>query len=146
MVKLDRERIEEAIYPVGFYRKKAATIQEASSYIIEEFDGEVPRTEEELLKIRGVGPKAAHIILESAFGEKTVAVDTHLHRILNLWGFIETSTPEESFKVLKERLSLEEQAGLNKLLVSFGQVICKPVGPLCAECPVARSCPASKRV
>jgi len=75
MVKLDRERIEEAIYPVGFYRKKAATIQEASSYIIEEFDGEVPRTEEELLKIRGVGPKAAHIILESAFGEKTVCTE-----------------------------------------------------------------------
>ncbi len=145
MVQLDRKRIEEAIYPAGFYRRKAATILEASSYIIENFGGEVPRSEEELLKIKGVGPKAAHIILESAFGEKTVAVDTHLHRILNMWGFIETSTPEESLEALKKRLSPEEQAGLNKLLVSFGQVVCKPVRPLCGECPVGRYCPALQK-
>ena len=143
MVQLDKNRIEEAIYPVGFYRKKAAAILEASAFIIENFDGEVPDTEEELLKIKGVGPKAVHIILESAFGEKTVAVDTHVHRILNIWGFIETSTPEESLTAIKKRLSPDEQAGLNKLLVSFGQVVCKPVKPLCEECPVTGLCPAS---
>ncbi len=143
MVQLEKKRIEEAIYPVGFYRRKAATILEASSYIIDKFGGEVPGSEEKLLEIKGVGPKAAHIILESAFGEKTVAVDTHLHRILNMWGFIETSTPEESREALKKRLAPEEQAGLNKLLVSFGQVVCKPVKPLCEECPVTGLCPAS---
>ncbi len=145
MVNLDRERIEEAIYPVGFYRRKAAAILEASSYIIENFGGEIPGSEEELLKIKGIGPKAAHIILESAFGEKTVAVDTHLHRILNMWGFIETSTPEESLEALKKRLTPEEQAGLNRLLVSFAQVICRPARPLCGECPVAGCCPTSRR-
>lgn len=145
MLELDRERIEKAIYPVGFYRKKAASILEVSAYLVEHFGGEVPRSEEELLQIRGIGPKAAHIILETAFGEKTVAVDTHVHRILNLWGFIETSTPEESLKAVKERLSPDEQSGLNKLLVSFGQVICRPLGPLCGECPVSEYCPAFRR-
>ncbi len=146
MANLSLERIEEAIYPVGFYRKKARTILEASNYLLERFGGEVPRTEEGLLKIKGVGPKAAHIVLETAFGEKTVAVDTHVHRILNLWGFIETSTPEESFGELKRKLTPREQAGLNKLLVSFGQVICRPVKPLCGECPVAGECPAFRQV
>ncbi|WP_457599363.1 endonuclease III domain-containing protein [Hydrogenimonas sp.] len=142
MAALTEERIAEAIYPVGFYRKKAQTIRQMSRYLLEHCGGEVPRNEAELLKIKGVGPKAAHIVLETAFGEKTVAVDTHVHRILNLWGFLATATPEESFNELKRRLSPEEQAGLNKLLVSFGQVICRPAKPLCTECPVADECPA----
>ncbi len=141
MVSIGRERIEKSIYPVGFYRKKAATIMEVSQYLIEKFGGEVPSSEEELLKIKGIGQKAANIILESAFGCKTVAVDTHVHRILNMWGFIETSSPEESFTLLKERLTPDEQAGLNKLLVSFGQTICKPAGAECGNCPVADLCP-----
>ncbi|WP_457593157.1 endonuclease III domain-containing protein [Hydrogenimonas sp.] len=144
MVQLPKEKIEETIYPVGFYRKKAASILEISAELIEKYDARVPSTEAELLKIRGIGPKAAHIILESAFGEKTVAVDTHVHRILNLWGFVETSTPNETFEVLKERLTPDEQAGLNRLLVSFGQVICKPQRPACNACPVAGLCPAAQ--
>ena len=144
MVTLKRETIEKCIYPVGFYRKKAATILEVSQYIVENYGGEVPSTEEELLKIRGIGPKAANIILESAFGHKTVAVDTHLHRILNLWECIDTSSPKESFRVLKEGLTPDEQAGLNKLLVSFGQTICKPSRADCGSCPVESLCPATR--
>lgn len=140
MVRLDKEEIERLIYPVGFYRKKAKSILDISKELIERFDGAVPSEEDKLLSIKGIGPKAANIILESAFGRSTVAVDTHLHRILNLWGFIETSTPEESFKELKKRLLPHEQAGLNKLLVSFGQVICKPLAPRCQECPVLDFC------
>ncbi len=143
MVKLKQEEIERAIYPVGFYRKKAKAILDISKELIERFDGSVPSCEEELLSIKGIGPKAANIILESAFQKETVAVDTHLHRILNLWGFLNTSSPEESFRELKRELAPKEQAGLNKLLVSFGQVVCRPVAPLCSECPVSGMCPAA---
>ncbi|BDY12897.1 endonuclease III domain-containing protein [Hydrogenimonas cancrithermarum] len=140
MVKLSRQEIEKVIYPVGFYRKKAQTILDISHTVLERFKGEVPRSEAELLGIKGIGPKAANIILESAFGVETVAVDIHVHRILNRWGFVSTKTPEESLKILKEKLTPAEQKGLNKLLVSFGQVLCRPVKPICSECPVVQLC------
>ena len=140
MVTLSKETIEEAIYPVGFYRKKAQAILDISHYLLERCDGEVPDTEAELLKIKGIGPKAAAIILERAFGQNVVAVDTHVHRILNLWGFLHTKTPEESYERLKTLLTDEEKKGLNRLLVAFGQVICKPVHPHCDLCSVSRLC------
>ena len=143
MVTLSKETIEKAIYPVGFYRKKAQAILDISRYLLKQCGGEVPDTEEELLKIKGIGPKAAAIILERAFGKTVVAVDTHVHRILNLWGFLQTKTPEESYETLKTVLSDEEKAGLNRLLVAFGQTICRPQKPLCDKCSVSRLCPAA---
>ena len=140
MVTLSPETIEEAIYPVGFYRKKARTILDISHYLLDHCGGEVPDTEAELLKIKGIGPKAAAIILERAFGQNIVAVDVHVHRILNRWGFLDTKTPEESYERLKTLLSDQEKKGLNRLLVAFGQVICKPTKPLCDECPVVHLC------
>jgi endonuclease-3 len=143
MVTLPAETIEKAIYPVGFYRKKARTILDISHYLLKHCDGEVPDTEEALLRIKGIGPKAAAIILERAFGKKVVAVDTHVHRILNLWGFLHTPAPEASYETLKTLLDDEEKAGLNRLLVAFGQAVCRPHKPLCEECPVAHLCPQS---
>ncbi len=140
MVTLSPETIEEAIYPVGFYRKKARTILDISHYLLDHCGGEVPDTEAELLKIKGIGPKAAAIILERAFGQNIVAVDVHVHRILNRWGFLDTKTPEESYERLKTLLSDQEKKGLNRLLVAFGQVICRPIHPLCKECPVSDMC------
>jgi len=140
MVILSPETIEEAIYPVGFYRKKAQTILDISRYLLDHCSGEVPGTEVELLKIKGIGPKAAAIILERAYGQNVVAVDVHVHRILNRWGFLDTKTPEESYERLKTLLSDEEKKGLNRLLVAFGQVICRPLHPHCKECPVSDMC------
>jgi len=143
MVTLSKETIEKAIYPVGFYRKKAQAILDISRYLLKHCGGEVPDTEEALLKIKGIGPKAAAIILERAFGKTVVAVDTHVHRILNLWDFLQTKTPEESYDALKTLLDDEEKAGLNRLLVAFGQAVCRPRKPLCGACPVAHLCPAA---
>ncbi|WP_201352307.1 endonuclease III domain-containing protein [Hydrogenimonas urashimensis] len=140
MVTLPQETIEKAIYPVGFYRKKARTILDISHYLLKHFDGKVPDTEKELLKIRGIGPKAAAIILERAFGKDAVAVDVHVHRILNRWGFLQTRTPKESYEALKTLLVSQEKKGLNRLLVSFGQVICKPLKPQCDNCPIKDLC------
>ncbi len=141
MAKLPVEAIEKAIHPVGFWRKKARAVHDISVEILERFDGEVPNDETTLRSIKGIGPKAAAIILERAFGQNIVAVDTHLHRILNLWGFLKTRTPEESYEILNTTLNDEEKRGLNRLLVAFGQTICKPSHPDCAACPVKTLCP-----
>lgn len=136
MVHVSRETIERAIYPVGMYRRKAATILEVSQALLERFGGEVPRSLEELCSIKGVGRKTAKIVLESGYGLPYMAVDTHVHRILNRWGFVQTKSAQETDRVLEERLPTELRRGLNRLLVSFGQLYCKPVRPDCRECPV----------
>jgi len=143
MLQLPEERIAEAIYPVGFWRRKAASVQEVSRQLLERFGGEVPRRLEDLTSLKGVGPKTAKIVLEHAFGESVTAVDTHVHRILNLLGFVRTRTPEETDRVLETKLPPEERKGLNKLLVSFGQTICRPRHPNCLECPIRSFCPCS---
>ena len=141
MARLPVETIEKAIYPVGFWRKKARSIHDIATEILERFGGEVLDDEKSLRSIKGIGPKAAAIILERAFGRNIVAVDTHVHRILNLWGFLQTRTPEESYEMLNEILNDEEKRGLNRLLVAFGQAICRPARPKCGECPVRHFCP-----
>ncbi len=143
MVKLDRETVAEAIYPVGFYNKKAQSILDVARDLLEHHGGEVPDTFEALVRVKGIGPKTANIVLENAFGQKTVAVDTHVHRIVNLLGFVDTAAPEATERALKETLDATELAGLNKLLVSFGQVICRPQKPHCGECPVRQFCPTA---
>ena len=140
MLKLDIKEIEELIYPVGFYRKKAKTLHSVAQELIDRFDGVVPDTLEELLSIKGVGVKTAQIVLESAFNQDIVAVDTHLHRILNMWHFIETKSPQESAKLLNQKLPNKYKKGLNRLLVSFAQTICKPNYPECQNCPVKNYC------
>ena len=140
MVTLEQETIARAIYPAGFYNKKAQSILDIARYLLEHCNGEVPDTLDALVKIKGIGRKTANIVLENAFGRKTVAVDTHVHRIPNLLGFIHTKSPEQTEAVLKKKLGSEQLEGLNKLLVSFAQVICKPRKPLCGECPISDYC------
>jgi len=141
MLKLSEESIADAIYPVGFWRKKAASVREVTRTLLERHDGEVPRTLKELTAIKGIGPKTAKIVLEHAYGEEVTAVDTHVHRILNLLGVVETATPEETDKVLERVLPAAGRKGVNKLLVSFGQAICRPRNPRCDECPIRSCCP-----
>ena len=141
MISLDTAEIERLIYPVGFYRKKAKSLKEISQILIDRFDGTVPNDFGKLISIKGIGDKTASIVLENAFGKDIVAVDTHLHRILNMWGVIDTNSEKESAKVLNALLSDENKRGLNRLIVSFGQVICKPVSKKCDICPIKDRCP-----
>ncbi len=144
MLELSEAQIAEVIYPVGFWRKKAASVLEVSRVLLERHGGEVPQTLEELTAIKGIGPKTAKIVLENAYGASVAAVDTHVHRILNLLGAVETGTPEETDRVLGTLLEPEELRGLNKLLVSFGQTICRPRHPDCIRCPIRSCCPVPK--
>ena len=138
--KLSEEEIAKLIYPAGFYKNKAKTIKEISKIILEKYNGKVPDTLEELLKFKGVGRKTANLVLSEGFNKPAICVDVHVHRISNRLGFIKTKTPEETEFALMKKLPEKYWNKINKLLVGFGQTICKPVSPYCSKCPVKKFC------
>ena len=140
LLEIPLEQLEQIVRPTGMYRKKAQTLREVSSNLIERFQGHVPNTKEELLSLKGVGEKTANIVLNNAFHIPTIAVDTHVHRLPNLWKFIETTSEKETFKALCEKVPQEFWNQLNFTLVSFGQTICLPRNPQCKQCAIAQYC------
>ncbi len=140
LLEISLEDLEKLIYPVGFYRNKARHLKGLAKQLIEDFEGKVPDNLEDLLRLRGVGRKVANIVLSEGFGKPAIAVDVHVHRISNRWGLVKTKSPEETERVLMEVVPQEYWRDYNRLLVAFGQTICKPVKPKCAECPVKEWC------
>ncbi len=140
MLKLSCEEIEKEIYPVGFYKTKSKAIIDLCKTLTEKYNSQVPNEKKELLKLKGVGEKVANIVLESAFEKECIAVDTHVHRIVNLLGFINSKNEKETEKLLEKKLDKKHLKNLNKLLVSFGQVICTPKKPKCDICPILEFC------
>jgi endonuclease-3 len=140
MLEIRRERIEELIYPVGFYRNKAKVLQEVSRSLIEVYGGEVPDDLDELLKLKGVGRKTANLVITMGYDKPGICVDTHVHRITNRFGYVDTRTPDETEMELRRKLPVEHWIGINDLLVTWGQNICKPISPLCSKCVVLGLC------
>jgi endonuclease-3 len=140
MVTLDRQTVERAIYPVGFYRTKAAQILDISQRLLEEFGGQVPDDLDTLTGFRGVGRKTANLVLAEGYGLPAICVDTHVHRISNRWGYIRTKDPLATEMALRRKLPREYWITYNPLLVALGQHRCKPTSPICSACPVMRFC------
>jgi endonuclease-3 len=140
MLAISSRQIEKAIYPVGFYRTKAKIIRDVCKTLIEKYDSRVPDEIDELLKLKGVGRKTANLVVTLGYGKPGVCVDTHVHRISNRWGFIETNTPFETEMVLRGKLPRKYWIDYNSLVVAFGQTVCRPISPKCTECPVERYC------
>ncbi|MFO7752133.1 MAG: endonuclease III [Desulfobacteraceae bacterium] len=140
MVGLDAREIEKLIHPAGFSPTKSKRIREISRILLQEYDGKVPDTMEKLLELPGVGRKTANLVLVEAFGKPGICVDTHVHRISNRIGYISTGNAEKTETALREKLPLKHWEEYNRLLVAFGQVICRPVSPKCGECPVYDMC------
>ena len=138
---MEEKAIEKLIYPVGFYRNKARTIKEASRVIAENLLGKTPDTIDELLKLNGVGRKTANLVVTLGHGKPGICVDTHVHRICNIWGYVKTKNPEATETALRAKLPKRHWIEFNNLLVTFGQNVCKPVSPLCSRCPMERICP-----
>jgi endonuclease-3 len=141
LMDLPLKDLEEAIRPVGFYKTKARALKAIAAQLLARHGGKVPDDLDALLALPGVGRKTANLVLTEGFGKEGICVDTHVHRILNWWGFVETKAPEETEMVLRETLPRPWWIPVNGLLVSFGQTTCKPVGPKCAECPLRPRCP-----
>ena len=138
---LPAAELERLIFPVGFYRTKAKNLRLAMGVLRERFGGDVPQTVEELVELPGVGRKTANLVVTEGFRRPGICVDTHVHRITNLWGYVDTRNPLETEMALRAKLPRSQWIGLNKTLVSFGQKLCVPVSPWCSRCPVEEWCP-----
>jgi len=141
MVTLSRKAIARLIYPVGFYPTKAKQLKEISRILIDTYNGEVPADIDKLLELPGVGRKTANLVLIEGFGMDAICVDTHVHRISNRIGYVETSTADKTEFALRKKLPRKHWIYYNEILVAFGQVICRPISPWCSRCPVEEMCP-----
>ncbi|XP_044760524.1 endonuclease III-like protein 1 [Coccinella septempunctata] len=136
------ENLGKLIYPVGFWKSKVKYIKKTTLMLKEQYNSDIPNTVKELCKLPGVGPKMAHICMKTAWGEVTgIGVDTHVHRISNRLGWVNSKTPEETRKALENWMPQELWSEVNHLLVGFGQQICKPVKPQCPTCLNYTICP-----
>jgi endonuclease-3 len=140
ILTLSTKTIEKVIYPVGFYKTKARNIKSICRDIIYRFEGRIPDHMEGLLSLKGVGRKTANLVLTEGFGKLGICVDTHVHRISNRLGYVKTTTPEETEWALREKLPQRYWIEFNTLLVMWGQNICKPISPLCSQCPLFIFC------
>lgn len=140
MVKINPDKLTEAIYPVGFYKNKANQIIELSKEIIEKYDGKTPDTIEELTKFKGVGRKTANLVLAKGFNKPAICVDVHVHRIFNRLKYVKTKTPDETEMVLRKKLPKKYWIQINTYLVTLGQNVCKPIKPKCEICPIKELC------
>jgi endonuclease-3 len=140
MVTLSADEIAQLIYPVGFYRTKARDILAICQQLITQHAGQVPADMNQLLALPGVGRKTANLVLAIGFGIPAICVDIHVHRICNRWGYVDTTTPEETEQVLRQALPSAFWIPINGLLVTLGQQICHPTSPRCSQCPLRTVC------
>ncbi|MDD5193290.1 MAG: endonuclease III [Candidatus Nanoarchaeia archaeon] len=141
ILKLPLKKLERIIFSSGHYHKKALTLKHVSKEIITRFNGKVPNKKEELLSIKGIGPKTANIVLNFAFGEPVLPIDTHCHRIPNRLGWVKTKNPEQTEKELEKILPKNYWFEFNGIFVLFGKTICQPISPWCSKCPINHLCP-----
>jgi endonuclease-3 len=140
LAKAKQAEVRELIRPVGFYNMKATSIIKVAKMIVKDFGGEVPSNVDALMSLPSVGRKTANCVLVYGFEEPAIPVDTHVHRISNRLGLVETKTPEETEEKLVETVPRRYWLRLNDLFVRFGQTTCKPVGPRCGECTLRAGC------
>lgn len=139
--RIPARQLQKLIYPVGFYRTKARTIKLIARELIKRFGGKVPHAMEELLSLKGVGRKTANLVLTLGFHSLGICVDTHVHRISNRLGVVETKNPLETEMALRRVLPKRFWIEYNDLLVTFGHNVCKPISPLCSKCRLRHLCP-----
>jgi len=140
-VDIDIKELELLIHPCGFYRNKAANIKACAKKVLEEFNGNVPSTMEELLTLPGVGRKTANVVLLEVFGiANGIAVDTHAKRISNKLGLSSKSDPEKIEQDLLKLFDKEDLKFVNHLLVWHGRNYCKAQKPDCKNCTINKFC------
>jgi endonuclease-3 len=142
MLALGEEGVREHIRTIGLFRNKAKNVIALSQMLVDEFGGEVPRTRDELTRLPGVGRKTANVVLSMAFGEATMAVDTHIFRIANRIGLAPGDTPDEVEEGLTRVIPDEYLFHAHHWLILHGRYVCKARRPECERCIIADLCKA----
>ncbi|MBI5568614.1 MAG: endonuclease III [Desulfomonile tiedjei] len=137
---LSEDEIAKLIFPVGFYKTKAKTLIHICNDLVHRFGGKVPDDLDALLTLKGVGRKTANLVVTLGFGKLGICVDTHVHRVSNRLGYVETKTPEQTEMALRAKLPAEYWIEFNDLLVTWGQNICRPISPFCSKCAIRPYC------
>ena len=140
MLDLGVERVTELIRTIGLFRTKARNHVETCRILVEQHGGEVPRTREALQALPGVGRKTANVVLNVAFGEPTMAVDTHVFRVANRTGLAPGHDPLTVELALLERVPAQYLEDAHHWLILHGRYVCQARTPLCSQCGVARWC------
>lgn len=138
------ETIEKAIFSTGFYRQKAKSIKNCCEILVDQFDGEVPSDFDTLKELPGVGRKTASVVVGNAYGIPAIAVDTHVKRLSNLLGLVESSDPDKIEAQLKELLDPSDWVLFSHQLATHGRNICFARKPECEKCVLRDICPAAK--
>ena len=150
ILSLPIEKLEEIIYPVGFYHRKATTIRNICQRLLDDYNGEVPSTLEELLSFKGVGRKTANLVVTMGFNKPGICVDVHVARITQRIGIVPTKGVKEGKilfydadrveMILRSILPKKWWIPINDLFVRWGQNICTPISPKCSQCPITSQC------
>jgi len=139
-IKLKQEELEKEIKEIGLYKNKSKNIIGLSNMLINEFNGEVPKTKEELIKLPGVGRKTANVVLSNAFNVPAIAVDTHVFRVSNRIGIAESEDVIKTEEQLMENIPKERWSKTHHLLIFHGRRICTARNPKCEKCTIASYC------
>jgi len=146
ILALGVDGLKPYIRTIGLYNSKAENIIKTCRLVIEKHGSEVPRSREELEALPGVGRKTANVILNTAFGEPTIAVDTHIFRVANRTGLAKGKTPLEVERRLTKMTPDEFKLDAHHWLILHGRYVCKARTPLCGECPIIECCEYNKKV
>ncbi len=140
MLSLEREELVQLITKCTYPGQKADTILALSRTIVDEHGGATPPTFAELTAFKGVGPKCANLALGVALGVPAISVDVHVHRVVNRWGLVATSTPEKTLQALGPLIPRAYWVAVNRVLMPFGKNTCVSAHPRCSQCPVRAEC------
>ncbi len=134
------EELAELLVGSQYPGQKAETMRAIAQISITQYGGMLPANYDQLTALKGVGPKCANLALGVATGVPAISVDVHVHRVVNRWGFVKTTTPEKTLKVLENKVPQRQWIDINRLLMPFGKHICTGILPRCSQCPVLEFC------
>jgi len=140
IIDMPEEELFSIIEKITYAKQKLRYLKETCKILVEKFNGKVPDTFEDLIKLKGVGRKVANVVLDHGFNKNVIIVDTHVHKISNRLGWVNTKTPEATEKALQRLVPKNYWRDINYCFVGLGQTICFKISPKCNNCPVNMYC------
>lgn len=146
IIKISESELAEDLHGVSFHNNKAKYLKKTAEILRDKYNEDVPGDYKIVSKLPGVGPKMTHLFLQICYDKvEGIAVDTHVHRVSNRLGWVNTKNPLQTMKALEDLLPQEKWADVNEMLVGFGQMHCKPINPQCWNCDVKDLCPTGRK-